>query len=157
MDGEKKRTLYTCGFCRKSWREKTSYLEHSRVCRRRGEDGSLPRARPWCPRCLKTFARARNFRNHRCIDEVSVRTCPFCEKGYRHETWFKKHVAICDGKRRREWLSSLNMEKKKAASAAPRRAGEAGRRRGGPSKVEYVCNKCGCRFKKLAVSKMAFH
>ena len=158
MDGEKKRTLYTCGFCRKSWREKTSYLEHSRVCRRRGEDGSLPRARPWCARCLKTFARARNFRNHRCIDEVSVRTCPFCEKGYyRHDTWFKKHVAICDGKRRREWLSSLNMEKKKAASAAPRRASDAGRQRGGASKVEYVCNKCGCRFKRLAVSKMTFH
>ena len=37
------------------------------------------------------------------------KTCPFCGKDYQHESSFKKHVAICDGKR----LASLDFEKKK--------------------------------------------
>ena len=92
MKDEKKRALYTCGFCRKSWKEKNSYLKHSKVCRR--AHGSLPRRELRCHRCRKTFVYAKSFRNHECNHR-----CPRCAKTFDRASRLRDHK--CDDEKKK--------------------------------------------------------
>ena len=175
---------HTCERCFKTWRQKESFLKHLENCK---GDGSAPEYRcdkclrtfaygrsfrnheckglsriNTCRFCNKNFIRQAYLDKHVKIcgkrstsnndpapQPSQMKTCPFCKRNYVRRVCFDKHVEIC-GKRDR-WLTSMGFRKEEIPSTAPRNPSS------NPNRFGYVCVKCGCRFKKLAVSKIAFH
>ena len=135
---------HTCERCFKTWRQKKSFLKHLENCK---GDGSAPEYR--CDKCLRTFAYGRSFRNHECKELSRINTCQFCNRDFVSQAYFDKHVKICG--RRDRWLTSMGFRKEEIPSTGRNPSSS------NPNRFGYACVKCGCRFKKLAVSKIAFH
>ena len=104
---------------------------------------------PLCHQSISVISVQKHLVRHKCRKDNNsrIKSCPFCKKKYKNrQDCLDQHIKVCS--KRNKWLNSMGFRMENIPLADRNTSSE---------RFGYVCVKCGCRFKRLHIDRIAFH